>query len=312
MTPNSSAGPSRTCILVAAARAFGSHDPDPSVRNPDWLAEKLIGPDERARIEPHPICRALFEPYQQGLDNPEVAGIVRLMMARTRFFDERLTRAVEAGVRQVVILGAGFDSRAYRFRDWSAVKFFELDTLETQAYKKRRMEEVLGAPPAQLSYEPVDFRRDSLESALQRAGCLRGAPTFFSWEGVSMYLPEDDVRSTLRSLASYGAPGSALVMDYTTRESIQALAESKGPQFRFAASWGEPWLFGVAEAEQTAFFDSLGLEVVEALRMVSPEATRRYATRKDGSIVGASVGEWQAAQQGARRGYTLAELRTRA
>lgn len=307
-----SPGPSRTSILVAAARAFGSHDPDPSIRNPDWLAERLIGVDERARIEPHPISRALAEPYEQGLENPEIAGLVRLMMARTRFFDERLLRAVQGGARQVVILGAGFDSRAYRFREsLGQVKFFELDTPETQEYKKQRMVEVLGNAPANLIYQPIDFRTDSLEEALERAGCQRGIPTFFSWEGVSMYLSEDDVRTTLGSLASYGGPGSTLVMDYTTRESIQALMDTqRAPQFRFAATWGEPWIFGVPEDGDRDFFAQVGFEVVESLRMVSREATARYATRKDGTVVGTSVRGWRRSQ-GARRGYTLVELRTR-
>jgi methyltransferase (TIGR00027 family) len=307
-----SSGPSRTSILVAAARAFGSHDPDPSIRNPDFLADRLIGPEERGRIEPHPISRALAEPYEQGLDNPEIAGLVRLMMARTRFFDDSLLRAVHAGARQVVILGAGFDSRAYRFREALAqVKFFELDTPETQEYKTRRMGEVLGAPPANLIYQPIDFRTDSLEEALGRAGCQRGMPTFFSWEGVCMYLPEEDVRTTLSSLASYGGQGTTLVMDYTTRESIQSLMDTqRAPQFRFAATWGEPWIFGVPEGSERDFFAQFGFEVIESLRMVSKKATARYATRKDGTVVGTSVRGWRGSQQGARMGYTLVELRT--
>jgi len=312
LTPSdsSSTGPSRTSILVAAARAFGSHDPDPSIRNPDWLAERLIGPDERARIEPHPLSKALAGPYEQGLENPEVAGIVRLMMARTRFMDERLLRDVKAGVRQVVILGAGFDSRAYRFRELlGQVKFFELDTPQTQEYKKQRMSTVLGIPPANLVYAPIDFREDSLDAVLDRAGVERGVRTFFSWEGVSMYIPEESVRATLLCLAAYGAPQSTLAMDYTTLESIQALRKSdQAPQFRFANTWGEPWLFGIPDGGEKDFFAQVGFDVAEALRMVSDEATRRYATRKDGTVVGMSVGGWQAPQQGARLGYTLVEL----
>ena len=319
MTPSdlSSAGPSRTSILVAAARAFGSHDPDPSVRNPDWLAERLIGPGERARIEPHPISKALAGPYEQGLENPEVAGIVRLMMARTRFFDERLLRAVKAGVRQVVILGAGFDSRAYRFRELlGEVKFFELDTPETQEYKKQRMTEVLGAPPPNLIYAPIDFRTDSLDAVLERAGVMRGTPAFFSWEGVSMYIPEESVRTTLLSLASYGAAGTTLVMDYTTQESIQALMDTRqAPQSRFAGTWGEPWLFGIPDGGEQDFFAQVGFDVVESLRMVSKEATARYATRKDGTVIGTSVKGWQApatrGSAGLHASRTVLEIRHR-
>jgi methyltransferase (TIGR00027 family) len=304
------AGPSRTSILVAAARAFGSHDPDPSIRNPDWLAEQLVGPEERARIEPHPLGRALSEPYMQGAENPEVAGLVRLMMARTRFIDERLVRAVERGARQVAILGAGFDSRAYRFRETMAhVKFIELDAPETQEYKRRRMEKVAGPAPANLTYAPIDFRTDSLADVLARAGCEQGVPSFFSWEGVSMYIPEEGVRATLAVLARFGG---TVVMDYTTRERLQSLIESQGtPRRSYAAGWGEPWIFGIAEACEAEFFGGLGFEVIESLRLVSKEATARYATRRDGTVIGASIRRVRSPQQAARLGYTLVELRAR-
>ena len=245
------------------------------------------------------------------MENPEIAGLVRLMMARTRFVDERLLRAVQQGARQVVILGAGFDSRAYRFREvLGQVKFFELDTPETQEYKKQRISAVLGAPPPNLIYAPINFRTDSLESVLERAECHRDVPTFFCWEGVSMYIPEAGVRATLSSLKFYSGPGTTLVMDYTTQESIQALMDAhRAPQFRFAATWGEPWIFGVPEAGVQDFFAQLGYDVVESLHMVSQEATTRYATRADGTVVGSSVGLWDSAQQGARIGYTLVELK---
>jgi len=81
--------PSRTSILTAAARAFGSREPDVSVRNPDWVAERLIGPDELALIAEHPISKALGRDFQDAIYDPEVFGFVWLMLVRTRFIDER-------------------------------------------------------------------------------------------------------------------------------------------------------------------------------------------------------------------------------
>src|SRR5580692_3774956 len=97
---------SRTSIMVAVGRAFGSHDPDPSVRNPDWLAERLLGPDELGLIQEHPLASALSQDNREAGRDPLVSGTALLMIIRTRFIDERLLHAVRDGATQVVILGA--------------------------------------------------------------------------------------------------------------------------------------------------------------------------------------------------------------
>src|ERR1700753_1694870 len=96
--------PSRTSILTAAARAFGSHEPDRSVRNPDWVAGRLIGPAELALITEHPISKALDQDYEEAIYDPDIFGFAWLMLVRTRFIDERMERAVRGGATQVVIL----------------------------------------------------------------------------------------------------------------------------------------------------------------------------------------------------------------
>src|SRR6478752_2618421 len=109
--------PSRTSIVVAALRAFGASEPDARVRNPDWLAEKLVTSADLDLIAEHPISQALRGDYQKGRQNREVAGMSNLMLVRTRFVDEQVQRAIKEGATQVVILGAGFDTRAYRFAE---------------------------------------------------------------------------------------------------------------------------------------------------------------------------------------------------
>lgn len=84
--------PSRASILTAAARALGSRGPDPSVRNPDWTADRLIGPAELALIADHPISRALDRDVQDAINDPDVFGFTWLMLVRTRYIDERLER----------------------------------------------------------------------------------------------------------------------------------------------------------------------------------------------------------------------------
>src|SRR5262245_25900136 len=108
---------SRTSISAAAARAFGARDPDAHVRNPDWLGERFLGPEERRLLANHPLIAALDQPYQEASQSMEAVGSARLLIARTQFIDDRFEAALRNGIRQFVILGAGFDTRAYRFAD---------------------------------------------------------------------------------------------------------------------------------------------------------------------------------------------------
>ena len=163
--------PSKTAVMTAAARAIGTYDPDPSVRNPDWLAEHFLGPTERRLLDGTPWLNGLAQDYRELSRIPEVEPVVRYLLVRTKFIDERLIRAVEGGATQVIVLGAGFDSRAYRLREvLKGVRFIEVDFGPTQEYKKRRVRDVLGCLPENVTYAPIDFTREKLEDVLQRTG----------------------------------------------------------------------------------------------------------------------------------------------
>lgn len=279
--------PSRTSLMVAACRAFGAREPDPSVRNPDHLAASFLGPEERNLIREHPIAAALDADYLQGRQDMEVASSVNLMLVRTRFIDEHLLRAIERGATQVVILGAGFDTRGYRFADsLRGKRVFEVDHRGTQELKKQRVAGVLGSAPGNITYVEIDFQKDSLADVLRHAGYQPGAQTFFVWEGVCMYLKEEAVRETLRFVAE-SAPGSSLVLDYACRATVEALNRFPShPQHRFSTHWGEPWLFGVPDNREREFFRECGLELRESMSLVRGRAQQRYLTRADGTRLG--------------------------
>src|SRR5260370_11906158 len=123
-------------LQAAAARAHTSHDPDPTVRNPDWLADPFLGPDEIALLDNHPIARAVNQDYRIANLDPDVVAVSRPVLVRTRFIDERFQRALRDGVSQVVITNAGLDSRAYRFRaSLEGKHVIEIDDPATQALK---------------------------------------------------------------------------------------------------------------------------------------------------------------------------------
>ena len=283
--------PSRTSILVAAARAFGAREPDESVRNPDWLAERLLGPEELDLIREHPIAPALQQDYRYARQNPVVAGLSNFMLVRTRFIDDRLQAAIRNGVTQFVILGAGFDTRPYRFAGLlQNVKTFEVDHHATQETKKRRLSQALGDLPANVCFVETDFRRDPLADVLRAAGYEPAEKTFFLWEGVAMYLSEGAVRETLRTIAE-SAPGSSLVLDYACHATIDVL--QKFPhlsQHRHTTDWGEPWTFGVPDTREREFFGECGLELREAISLIRGDRLKRYLTRADGTRLGR--GRW--------------------
>ncbi len=318
--------PSRTSILTAAARAFGSREPDASVRNPDWVADRLIGPAELELIADHPISKALDQNFEEVIYDPDIFGFTWLMLVRTRFIDERMERAVRSGATQLVILGAGFDTRAHRFIELlkdSVV--IEIDYGATQEYKKRRVKEALGGAPANVVYAPIDFTRESLGEVLRRAGFQPGRKTYYICEGLSMYVPEDMMKETLRSIAVESAPGSALLIEYLNQGFLELLRKYPTGMIKNAIDWGEPFVFGVPDGQDREFFLQAGLELDETLKIGGIEANR-YTMRQDGSYYGAHLEKvfqerreaalktmsdadrQQVARAAAMSGYWLAEL----
>jgi methyltransferase (TIGR00027 family) len=282
--------PSRTAIYVAAARAFGSRDPDAGVRNPDHLADKLIGPDELKLIHEHPLSDGLKQNYAEASQNPAIAMFVSLMILRTRFIDQALQRAVANGASQIVVLGAGFDSRAYRFPDLlQHCQIFEVDAEITQQYKRRRLHAASVEVPLNLTYVTVDFAKDDISAALQTQGFRKAAKTFYIWEGVCMYLPEQSVRDTLQMVASHSAPGSSVVLDYTSSLGIEISNQNPQGPVAIAASWGEPWIFGVPGTNGADFFRELGFDAGTLLSMNNPEVIKQYAVRSDGTTYAGHV-----------------------
>ena len=289
---------SRTCIFTAAGRAVGAREPDPLARNPDNLAEKLLGDPATLGLD-HPAVRALSLSYDEAMRDMEVVNNVRMMTVRTRFIDEALERAIAGGATQVVILGAGFDSHAYRCQQLLAnVRVFEVDRPATQTLKKQRVNDALGGPPPNLTYVAIDVQNEDLLEVLRRHGYDPTQRTFFIMEGVSMYVPEAAVRATLRFVASH-PPGSGIVFDFVYRTMIDMIARidmatvpevAKPFVQRFLdLIKDEPWVFGLPMDGEREYLGELGLELREAFMIGGEDSLRRYVTRSDGTQVGAQT-----------------------
>jgi methyltransferase (TIGR00027 family) len=248
--------PSKTAVYVTAARAVGSKDPDPQRRNPDYLAIKFLGPRERAVLPELPLD-ALDLDFDRAMK--ELGGyIVAVLTYRTKAFDAALLDALQDGARQVVVLGAGFDSRAYRFQSQLGdVRFIEVDYGPTQAYKKQRLGEILDVIPSNVSFVPMDFTKDNLLEQLRNAGYSEQQKTFFLWEGVSYYLPESAVKDTLHFVRDHSASGSRIAFDY-----FGASNQSVNNPTHVYARWGEPLLFGFPNDRAREYVQQEGLGVL--------------------------------------------------
>ncbi len=262
------------------------------------MAEQLLGDPSKIDVD-HPAVRALSLRYDEAMTNAEVVSTVRMMTVRTRFIDEALERAISGGATQVAILGAGFDSHAYRCQDLLAhVRVFEVDRPATQALKRQRVIEVLGGPPANLTYVAIDFEHDDLAAVLARHGYDQAQRTFFILEGVTMYVPEEALRGTLRFVAAH-PPGSGIVFDFVYRAMVDMLArlditkipEAMRPSVQRFLDLikDEPWVCGLPVGGEREFLGELGLELREAFTIGGEESLRRYATKSDGTLVGAQA-----------------------
>jgi methyltransferase (TIGR00027 family) len=193
--------PSRTALGAAGLRA--AHQVlDGGAIFEDPLAVGILGADADDLLRE---AKAETNPYRQRL---------RWFIAvRSRVADDALAAAVKRGARQLVVLGAGLDTTAYRAPPSQDLRLFEVDHPATQAWKRERLAEA-GIPlPAALSFVAIDFERATLAEGLAAAGFDSAQQTFFSWLGVVPYLTDDAIFSTLGFIA--GLPGGAhVVFDY--------------------------------------------------------------------------------------------------
>jgi methyltransferase (TIGR00027 family) len=196
-------------------------------------------------------------------------------VARTRLIDDVLRSALLRGVEQVVLLGAGFDSRPYRLDGIDRARVFEVDQPGTLARKTRRLRRRLSRLPSHVAFVAVDFGRQDLGEALRSAGFRPEAPSIFIWEGVTNYLTREAVESTLRMVAGTAA-GTWLLFTYVHRRVLDGDWEGAGTAALAATlrRVGEPWTFGLDPAEVRSFLGAHGLALLEDVGSV--EYRRRY------------------------------------
>ncbi|HZY61945.1 MAG TPA: class I SAM-dependent methyltransferase [Edaphobacter sp.] len=196
------AKPSRTALRVAMRRAAHQlYDTAPLVLD-DPIAVPILGHTYAEEVRRTPTRP----------DRPWSVALRAFMVARSRYAEDNLKRAVEQGVSQYVLLGAGLDTFAHR-NPYSELRVFEVDHPATQEWKQELLTTSNLAHPRGLTYAPVDFEHQRLPEQLEAAGFNPDEPAFFAWLGVVPYLTLAAFRSTLRFIAARPR-GSGVVLDY--------------------------------------------------------------------------------------------------
>jgi methyltransferase (TIGR00027 family) len=271
---------SSTAGYTCFSRACATREQDQRFRGPDYLAEIFMPPIPSILLN-IPLLR------KWCMSRMFPTGIHEYVLARTRVFDEAYVNALERGFPQIVILGAGMDTRAFRYHEKNAgTVIFELDIHATQRYKREVLERKKIAPPAELVFAPIDLNKGRLADVLSEAGYREGQLTLFLWEGVTMYLKAEAVDGTLGFIRDSAAEGSIVVFDYVRASVLRHENTLYGERDirGTVARAEEDWTFGIEDGTINRFLTMRGLELLSHYTPSELEAA--YLTTDDGTRFG--------------------------
>jgi methyltransferase (TIGR00027 family) len=217
------------------------------------------------------------------------AGMYEYVIARTRCIDAELTRAMDEGFQQVLIFGAGFDSRGIRFRDITKnAKVFEFDVPVTQNAKIARYREKGIELPENLVFIPIDFETQSISERLLESGFVKSAKSLFILEGLTMYLQPEAVDRTFRTLQDFAGPGSRVLFDHVYASVIRQenLYDGERELYQSVLRRKERFCFGIEKGRVKEFLSAYGFEV---LRVMDSRALEEAWFKEADGSVGARV-----------------------
>ena len=272
-----SKGPSKTAETITMVRVGESRRPE----------------DERICYDPYAIRFISREVLEFATGNPEqyrafvarnerlVPGAGNSIIARVKYFDDVVNSSIGDGLEQLVILGAGYDTRAYRIEGLKNVRIFEVDHPATQMRKVEKIREIFGSLPGHVTYVPVDIGVGTLDRRLLESGYDRSLKTLFLMEGLFMYLPPGTVDETLSFIAHNSPRGSAIIFDYIPRSVVDGTCELEaGKNWRKGVmDVGEPFLFGIKEGEIETFLTQRGFSKIR--NVTSKDYRKAYFSGKN-------------------------------
>jgi methyltransferase (TIGR00027 family) len=264
---------SRTALATSLMRAVHTRtDPDPLIDDP-W-GDRLVPDSVRDMIRDAALAR-LDEPARRAaMVSPD--GIVdeslrssrayANVITRSRFAEDALRDAVAKGIRQYVLIGAGFDSFSLRRPGFaSELSIFEIDAPATQNLKIERIRACGVTLPDSVHFVAADLSRETVAAALSRSAFRPGDLTFYSWLGVTMYLTRPANLATFKSVAACSPAGGELVFTYFDERLLEVRSDSFLDMQKRVAALGEPFLSGFNPATIGQDLTDCGLKLIEDL-----------------------------------------------
>lgn len=247
----------RTALGAAACRFMEQYQPVETRLFHDPLAQVLLGAGVRTMFRFAPMRKFTIDQM-----DAMTKGIYGSQVCRTRYIDEAAIAALSGGIDQLVILGAGFDTRPYRLPGIERVKVFEVDLPDVQNEKKQKLQRHLGCLPEHVTFLPIDFDKQSLESVFAGTSYNPSKPAVFIWEAVTQYITEEAVHRTL-AFVGKAAPGSVLLFTYVLKSIIERRSDIPGADklMDFVAN-DSPWLFGLEPSTLAETLKPFGLRLV--------------------------------------------------
>jgi len=233
-----------TALGAAVCRLIEQYQPPETRLFNDPIVKDVVGTPLRLMMQFAPM-RSLTLNRTDAV----AAGVYGGQVCRTRFIDDAVQTALSGGTRQLVILGAGLDTRAYRLAGIEQVKVFEVDLPSVKNTKKNQLQKHLGRLPSNVTFIPIDFDTQTLESVFAETTFDASKPTVFIWEGVTQYITEPAVRGTL-SFVGKSARGSVILWTYVLKSVIERRSDIAGAnQMMDLVAKSAPWIFGLEPSE---------------------------------------------------------------
>ena len=241
------------------------------------MSESRKPEDERICYDPHAIRFISQAVLDFAAHNPEkykafvarnerlVPGASNSIVARVRYFDDVVKSSINEGLEQLVILGAGYDTRAYRIEGLSKIKVFEVDHPATQSIKIEKIKEIFSSLHDHVTYVPTDLEVDKFGQRLLESGYNKSLKTLFIMEGILMYLSPEIVEEILSFIVHNSGKGSAILFDYIPLSVVEGTCELEAGQNwrKGVMEVGEPFLFGINDGEIQSFLVQRGFTKIK-------------------------------------------------
>jgi methyltransferase (TIGR00027 family) len=189
-------------------------------------------------------------------------GIYGVQICRTRYIDDTVQVALSQEIEQLVILGAGLDTRPYRLPGIERVKVFEVDLPAVQNDKKKKIQKCFGRLPEHVAFVPIDFDAQNLKTVLAGTAFNPFIPAVFIWEGVTQYITEEAVRRTL-AFAGKSETGSIIVFTYVLKSIIERRSNiPDADKMMDVVAKNAPWIFGLEPLSIQAYLQPFHLTLI--------------------------------------------------